>query len=212
MQSCTGPVYPMGMRTGPFGPRIVQPPVPYHRDVNELPSDPNFVQTYTQHKKTKTNSNFGALIRIIEFEYDISDTIKIHPRITTGYDEGEMTGTFTIMLDQYELTYKNDEIQVREYVEELSYDPSEMRTNTRVIYDPIGAAATKATQKEENRNLKRSQLYNSSYFFLEPEDARMLLRSKTLYYIVQLQNCEIAIFPSKEQIKVIKRMIQTYFV
>ena len=208
-QSCTGPMY-TGMRTNPLAPRMIQP-VSERGHENVLPPKPNFVQSYSKYKKSKTNSQFGALVRVIEFEYDISDTLSIIPRLTTGYDEGEMTGWFTIMLDQYELTYHNNQPQVREYVEEISYESSQKVNQNRLLHDPVRTAVVNNTQPKQINVVNRSQLYNSAKFILEPEDAKFILRSKTLYYIIKLQNCEITVYPSKEQIKVVKRMIQKYY-
>jgi hypothetical protein len=209
-QSCVGPIY-SGLRTYPLSPRMIQP-VDNRGDKNALPPDPNFVQSYTKYKKSKTNSNFGALVRIIEFEYDISDSISIAPRITSGFDEGEMTGVFTIILDQYELTYENKNPEVREYVEEVSFESSRSINENQTLHqNPISAVANNRQEKKD-KVISRSQLYNSAKFLLEAEDARLIQRSKTLYYIIHLQNCEIAVYPTKEQIKVIKRMLlQHYF-
>lgn len=209
LHSCVRPMYP-GMGLNPMAPRMI-PAVSDRGNVNALPTSTNFVQSYTNYKKSKTNSHFGALVRLIEFEYDISDSISITPRLTTGFDEGEMTGWFTIMLDQYELTYENKDVQVREYVEEISYEAPQNISRERMIYDPVGAAASNATQKKPIKVVNRSQLYNSAKFYLEAEDARYIQRSKTLYFKIQLQNCTMTIFPSKEQIRVLKRMILKHY-
>ena len=209
-QSCAGPTYP-GLRSFPLSPRMIQP-VQERGNKNALPPDPNFVQSYNKYKKSKANSNFGALVRIIEFEYDISDTISIVPRITTGFDEGEMTGVFTIMLDQYELIYENKDPEVREYVEEISYEPTRPVSNNQILNpNPINAAVANNSKEKQIKVVNRSQLFNSAKFLLEPEDARLIQRSKTLYFIIQLQNCEISVYPSKEQIKVLKRMILKHY-
>ena len=209
MQSCVQPMYP-GVTTNPLAPRMIQP-VSTRGNENMLPKDPNFVQSYSDYKKSKTNSRLGALVRIIEFEYDISDSISINPRITTGFDEGEMTGWFKIMLDQYELTYENKNIKVREYVEEISYEAPETKNPDRILYDPIGVAASNNTQQRPIKVVNRSQLYNSAKFYLEAEDARLIQRSKTMYYVIQLEHCSMAVYPTKEQIRVLKRMIQKHY-
>jgi len=200
LQSCSGVYYP-GLRSNPIGPRMIQP-IPRNGDINALPQDANFVQSYPKYKKTKTNSKFGALVRIIEFEYDIEDTFSIIPRITTGYDEGEMTGVLTILLDQYELTYENKSPQVREYVETVSYETS----------SPSSISTIQNTKQEKQDKLvKRSQLYNSAKFSLEDEDVNLILRSKKISYIIHFQNTEVIIFPTKEQFRIVKRMIQKYY-
>ena len=199
-QSCVGPMYP-GLRTYPLSPRMIQP-VDDRGNNNALPPDPNFVQSYNKYKNSKTNSKFGALVRIIEFEYDISDTISIAPRLTSGYDEGEMTGLFTIMLDQYELTYENKNPEVREYVEEVSFESSRSLNENQILYtNPINAGLVNNGQEKQDKVINRSQLYNSAKYLLEPEDARFIQRSKTLYFIIHLQNCEIAVYPSKNKSK-----------
>lgn len=210
LQACTPNVYP-GLRPFPLAPRVIQPMEDRRGNENVLPPDPNFVQSYTKFKKSKTDSRFGALVRVVEFEYDISDTISIIPRLTSGYDEGQMTGWFTIMLDQYELTYENTQPQIRDYVEEISFESSDKIDENRFLYDPIGAAAVNSTQKNQTSVVNRSQLYNSAKYVLEPEDARLIERSKTLYFVIHLQNCTLSVFPSKEQVKVIKRMISKYY-
>lgn len=173
-----------------MGPRMIQP-IPQDMNMTTLPKDPNFVQSYPRYKKSKADSKFGALVRIIEFEYDIMDTLSILARITSGYDEGEMTGLVSILVDQYELTYEDKSPQVRDYVEEVSYESSKSTKQTELI--------------------NRSQLFNSIKFNLEDEDVRLMSRSKTLVFIIHLQNAEIAVYPSKEQIKILKRMIRKHY-
>ena len=204
-------VYPVPS-SGIIGPRIIQPPVPNHRDPAPIPEDANFVQAYSKHRKTKTNSNFGALVRSIEFEYDIADTITISARLTSGFDEGQMTGVITMMLDQYELTYENKAVQVREYVEELAYEMVRPDQDSRVVYDPIGNAVQNSNnQGKRDKVIRRSQLFNQVSVTLESEDARFITRSKTLYFIVELENCKIIIYPNKDQIRFLKRMIQKHY-
>lgn len=198
-------MYP-GFYSPRIGPRMIQP-IPRDGDVNVLPEKANFVQSYPKYKKSKADSKFGALVRIIEFEYDIKDTFTIFSRITTGYDEGEMTGLVTILIDQYELTYEDKLPQVRDYVEEVSYESSRPVQQTQQIHNPI----TTANQKKQTQVVNRSQLYNSAKFNLEDEDVRLMARSKTLTFILHLQNAEIAIYPSKEQIKILKRMIRKHY-
>lgn len=229
LQSCTARVLP-GFYSGPLGPRMIQP-IPRNGNVNALPQDANFVQSYPKYSKTKTNSKFGALVRIIEFEYDIAETFTIIPRITSGFDEGEMTGLITIILDQYELTYDNKEIQVREYVEKVSYESDIPVSQTTQVYNPAttdivvspegehstvfnpGSTSTihNTIQKKQNQVVNRSQLYNSVKYSIEHEDVALLSRTKTLKYIVHLQNTNIAIYPSKEQIRILKRMILEHY-
>ncbi len=229
LQSCTNSIYP-GFYSPRLGPRMIQP-IPQNGNVNVLPQDANFVQSYPKYKKSKTNSRFGALVRIIEFEYDIKDTFSIIPRITSGYDEGEMTGLLTIMIDQYELTYENKMPQVREYVEEVSYESSRPVQQSQQVYNPAntdiivspegehstvyhpGSVSTihNAIQEKQTQVVNRSQLYNSAKYSVEDEDVRLILRSKALSYVVHLQNADLSIHPTKEQIRILKRMIQKHY-
>jgi len=227
--SCTPTIGP-GFYAPRFGPRMIQP-IPQTGEVNILPEDPNFAQSYHRYKKSKTDSKFGALVRIIEFEYDITDTFYIIPRITSGYDEGEMTGLLTIMLDQYELTYENKEIQVREYVEKVSYESSRPVQQSQQIHNPAttdivvnpdgqhstvhkpGSVSTayNTTREKQTQEVNRSQLYNTTKYRFEKDDIQLLLRSNSLSYVVHLQNADLTIHPSKEQFRILKRMLQKYY-
>lgn len=230
LQSCNGVMYP-NPRSNPFAPRMIQP-IPSNGNVNALPQNSNFIQSYAKYKKSKVNSDkFGALVRIIEFEYEITDSLSIIPRITSGFDEGEMTGSMMILLDNYELTYKNDQIQTREYVEEVSFESSRSVPRTQQIYNPgstnvivnpdgthstvLTPATTSTVQNNVNekriRVENRSQIYNSVKYRLESEDADLILNSKSLVYVIQFQNCELSIYPTKEQLRILKRMIKMHF-
>ncbi len=230
LHSCTRGIYPGFYAPNRLGPRMIQP-IPQNGNENALPQDANFVQSYRKYEKSKTHSKFGALVRVIEFEYDIADSFSIIPRITSGYDEGEMTGLITIVVDQYELSYENKEPQVREYVEEVSYESSRPVQQTQQIHNPAttdiivspegehttvhnpGSMSTvyNTIQEKQNQVVKRSQLYNSAKYRLEDEDVTLLYNSKTLFYILHLQNATIAIYPTKEQIRVLKRMIKKHY-
>ncbi|MEM9546310.1 MAG: hypothetical protein AAGA77_10060 [Bacteroidota bacterium] len=209
-QSCVRPINP-GFYSPRFGPRMIQP-VPQIGNANVLPSDPNFTQSYHNYRKSKANSRMGALVRIIEFEYDISNSFSLTPRLTTGYDEGEMTGWLTIVIDQYELTYENKEPQIREYVEEVSYESSRSTQGSQQVYNPGNMATVyNSIQEKPTQVVNRSQLYNSAKYILENEDVNLLLRTNTLSFVVHLQNADMNIYPSEDQIRVLKRMIQKYY-
>ena len=228
LYSCTNTIYP-GFYAPGIGPRMIQP-IPNNGHDNLLPEDPNFVQSYPRYHKGKSHSRFGALVRIIEFEYDITDSVVIIPRITSGYDEGEMTGQLTILLDQYELTYENMNVEVREYVEKVSYETDYPANSTQQVYNPgtadvivtpegqhttIHRPGTISTiqrniQPKQSQVVNRSQIYNSSRYILEYDDIAIFLRSKTLAYIIELDNTEIAIYPSEEQRRILKKMIQSH--
>ena len=227
--SCTPSIYP-GIYPRSIGPRMIQP-VSTYDNVNALPPKPNFTQSYSHYAKSKVDSKFGAVVRIIEFEYDISDTLTITPRLTSGFDEGEMTGILTILLDQYELTYENPSPEIRSYVEEVSYESSYPRNQsqqvfqparTDIVVNPDGSHSTvhrpstvstiqNAVQEKEMQVISKSQLYNSASYNLEEDDIPLMLRSSSLTYLVQLQNCYIKIMPSKEQFRVLKRMVAEYY-
>jgi len=229
LQSCTARVLP-GLYSTPLGPRMIQP-IPQNGNVNALPQDANFVQSYPKYKKSKANGKFGPLVRIIEFEYDIADTFSIRPRLTSGFDEGEMTGLITIILDQYELTYENKLTQIREYVEEVSYETDRPVHQTNQVHTPAStnirlnsygnhsavldpgstAIIQKTQQKKLSQVVKRSQLYNSTKYSIEDEDVALLLRSKSIIFVVHLQNAEISIYPSKEQIRILRSMILEHY-
>lgn len=197
LYSCAGPMYPV-LTPNPLRPRVIQP-IPSNGNVNAIPENSNFIQSYSKYKKSKVNSTkFGALVRIIEFEYDITDSLTILPRLTTGFDEGEMTGLITILLDQYELSYEDKHPQIREYVEEVSYEST-------------SASRMQPSNARQAEVKNRSQIYNATRFTLENEDANLILRSKTLTYIIHLENCELAIYPTKEQLRILKRMIKKHF-
>jgi hypothetical protein len=226
LNSCTPNTFYPGFYTPGISPRIIQP-IPQNGNENALPQNANFVQSYSKYKKSKTNSTFGALVRVIEFEYDIKDNFTIIPRITSGYDEGEMTGLLTILIDQYELTYENKATQVREYVETVSYessrsDQSSRSTNTNVIVTPEGSHSNMTSpgsvstlhngiQEKDMQVLNRSQLYNSANYIVEDEDVKLLLKSKTLSFVIHLQNTNLTIFPTKEQIRILKKMINKHY-
>ena len=228
-QSCT-PVIGPGLYVPSIGPRMMQP-IPQTGNVNVLPEDPNFTQSYHKYRKSKADSKFGALVRIIEFEYNIADTFFITPRITSGFDEGEMTGLMTIMLDQYELTYENRETQIREYVEKVSFESTRPVQQSQHIHNPattdviVGpdgrhstvhragsvSIANSTVQEKQTKVESRSQLYNTTQYTFEAEDIPLLLRSNTLTYIIHLQNADITIYPTKEQFRILKRMLKKYY-
>jgi len=230
LPSCTRGVYPGFYTPRMLGPRMIQP-IPNNGNENVLPQDANFVQSYPNYHKSKTNSKFGALVRVIEFEYDIAESFSIIPRITSGYDEGEMTGLITIVVDQFELSYENKETEVREYVEVVSYESSRPVQQTQQVYNPAttdiivspegehttvhnpGSMSTiyNSIQEKQNQVVNRSQLYNSTKYRLEDEDVKLIFNSKTLSYIIHLQNATISIYPTKEQIRILKRMIQKHY-
>ena len=81
----------------------------------------------------------------------------------------------------------------------------------QIYNDPIRAGIANNNKEKQNKVINRSQLYNSAKYLLEAEDARLIQRSKTLYFIIQFTNCEIAVYPSKEQIGVLKRMILKHY-
>lgn len=229
IQSCAPGIYP-GFYAPQLGPRMIQP-ISQNGNINALPKDANFVQSYAKYKKTKAYSRFGALVRIIEFEYDITDSFSIIPRITSGYDEGEMTGMLTILLDDYELTYENPNPQVRDYVEEVSYESSRPVQNsqqvhtpakTDIVVTPEGQHSTvmhpasvstvyNTIQEKQNQVINRSQLYNSARYIIEDEDVLLLLKTASLQYKIHLQNCNIIVQPTKEQIRILKRMIEQHY-
>ncbi|MDF1696940.1 MAG: hypothetical protein P1U56_13945 [Saprospiraceae bacterium] len=229
LQSCNSTIY-SAFNSSPFGPGMMKPLNATHSD-NALPKYPNFVQGYQQYSKTKANSRFGALIRIIEFEYDIQDSFHIIPRITTGYDEGQMTGLMTIVLDQYELVYENPAPKVRAYVEEVSFESNRSMRESQKTYSPIRAGTVVTPQGQHTtviqptplsiaqnsvsgkgeQVMNRSQLYNSAKFSLEQEDVYLFHRSKSLYYKIHLEHCDILVFPSKEQIKILKGMLASHY-
>jgi len=201
LQSCVRTISP-GFYTPGFGPRMVQP-TPQTGNINALPSDPNFTQSYHKYHKSKANSKFGALVRIIEFEYDISDTLSVIPRITSGFDEVE------------EVSYESSRpVQQSQQV----YNPP----TTNVVVSPEGQHSTvhnpgsmstvyNNMQEKQSQVINRSQLYNSAKYAMEDEDVSLILRTKSLSYIIHLQNADITIFPSKEQIRVLKRMIRKHY-
>jgi len=213
----------------PRAPFMIQP-VPRFQKVEDLPNRPNFVQSYPNYKKDKTTSRFGPLVRIIELEYKIGDTIYFTPRMTSGFDEGEMTGEITLLLDQYELEYTSNDVQIREYVESVSYESefpldktpqNHNSAKTDVIIGPHGNPASivqtpipinvyNARNRRQFQNVERSQLYNMAQIRLENEDIPLLLKSDNLSFIVHLQNTDISIYPTKEQFRILKRMIHKY--
>ena len=226
--SCNNAIYP-GFYAPGIGPRMIQP-IPNNGNENLLPQHSNFVQSYPRYNKGKSHSRFGALVRIIEFEYDITDSVVIIPRITSGFDEGEMTGKFTILLDQYELTYENQNVDVREYVEKVSYETDYPVNSTQQVYNPpstdviVSPEGQHATvhrpgtistiqrnmQPKQSQVVNRSQIYNSSRYIMEFDDIILLLRSKSLSYVIELDNTDITIYPSEEQRRILKKMIQTH--
>lgn len=228
--SCTRAYIPGPYIANPLGPRMIQP-IPRNANANALPEEPNFVQSYPKYWKSKADSKFGALVRIIEFEYNIGDTITITPRITSGFDEGEMTGLFTILSDEYELTYENKNPQIREYIEEVSYESNRPVRQAQQIHNPartdviVGPDGQHSTvhhpasystvynnlQEKQSQVINRSQIYNTATYRLEHEDVKSIQKSKSLQFKIQLQNCEITIRPSKEQIRVLQRMIQKHY-
>lgn len=228
--SCTS----RGLYSGYLGPNYYPSMIqPLQQDINvdDLPHQPNFVHSYHNYKKSKTDSQFGALVRILEFEYDISDSLFIIPRFTSGFDEGQMTGVVKILLDQYELTYEDSNPEIREYVEEVSYEIPKSHHQSKQIYAPNSpnAAVRQAVlpstvltpsstsiirnelQDEKRKVVRRSQIYNRARIALERDDVQLLIRTNSLSYVVYLDHAVLNVYPTKDQIRALKRMIQKYY-
>ena len=70
------------------------------------------------------------------------------------------------------------------------------------------AIIRQSLEDKDEQLLYRSQLYNSAKFIIDPEDVILFSRSKTLYFKIQLEQCDMVIYPKADQARAIKRMIK----
>ncbi len=173
---------------------------------NDIPDFPLFTQIYKQSESTISDSRFGPVVRIIEFEYDLRDSFVVIARITTGFNEGNISGKFSIIVDDYELEYLINDIESRDYVERIEFNNK--ISNTTWSRMPFSYGLPRSKPKETKEHLSRSQIFNAIKIIIHQEDRLLIANSDIIRFSIEVKNGEIVIFPSKKQRDILRKMLR----
>ena len=175
---------------------------------------------YKSISTASSESEFNVKKRKVEFEYGIlnqDSTIDLTISITTGFNEGEMKGVLSIMLEGNNTIKLNSiDLETKEYVETYNYSSSLPINKTKIINDPGGIdiviqpdgthkhvhrpASSKVVNvteaQVENVQKSQSQIFNRAEFILSKTDLKMLSLYKIQTFEIKLKHETLKIHPN----------------
>jgi len=147
------------------------------------------------------------IVRFVDFTFDKNDSLKIDINITTSVREKKITGSMSILLDEYEIEYSSDPIS-KLYVETLEVEsqnryPTPFRGRISLTNLIIRSSASKGRRKQSGK-----QYWNSVSLIIEHEDVALIQESKEVRFLIKTENCVLDVYPSIRQIGELRRFLR----
>jgi len=166
------------------------------------------------------SGQYAPTVRYTEVSYSMEDdTIWMDIAISTGENEGQLSGEVDIIVDGYDLAYIGQP-NAKLYDEKLQIEPTDIGFDPmRLLLRRGRRPGLRAMPMRQNiprrrstsgRNVKEKLYWNVISIYLEKDDYRLLSASPTLEIILSTDISKIYIEPATEQLREVRAFMRKF--
>ena len=146
------------------------------------------------------------IVRFINFTFDKNDSLQITVDITTSLAEKQLSGDFSILVDEYEIEYAGLS-DTRLYLETLEIESQARYPNHFIGSQSVVSVLARSAVSKNLRKDSKEQYWNTLSVIIEPQDEIIMMTSEDIIFSVKTKKCELLIYPTKKQITELKRFL-----